>query len=178
MPTLCRPWQEGGMGFDYRLQVGAAAWVIFIHLGDGPAEGGSCTHGVRAACCIRCVLSLPLAQALHPCMLRLRHASNVDRHAQMYTGSIDCSLSHGLPQMHSPLEATAPCLQPSVPCTDSHHRWVDRDRDAVVPSSLPLLPEHHAATPRALCPRRCFSWASGSETTIPFVYDRTTSQPP
>ena len=21
MPTLCRPWQEGGMGFDYRLQV-------------------------------------------------------------------------------------------------------------------------------------------------------------
>eukprot|EP00955_Chlamydomonas_euryale_P020166 214263-Chlamydomonas_euryale.AAC.2 len=21
MPTFCRPWQEGGVGFDYRLQV-------------------------------------------------------------------------------------------------------------------------------------------------------------
>jgi hypothetical protein len=27
MPAFCRPWQEGGVGFDYRLQVGVGVWV-------------------------------------------------------------------------------------------------------------------------------------------------------
>jgi 1,4-alpha-glucan branching enzyme len=46
MPTLCRPWQEGGMGFDYRLQMAIAdKWIeIFKTRKDEGWDMGDLVH--------------------------------------------------------------------------------------------------------------------------------------
>lgn len=45
MPAFCRPWQEGGVGFDYRLQMAIAdKWIDVMKLSDYDWGMGDLTH--------------------------------------------------------------------------------------------------------------------------------------
>jgi 1,4-alpha-glucan branching enzyme len=49
MPTFCRPWQEGGVGFDYRLNMAIADKWIEVSAGWWGGRAWDC------ACIFNCV---------------------------------------------------------------------------------------------------------------------------
>lgn len=45
MPTFCRPWHEGGVGFDYRLNMAIAdKWIEVMKHSDYDWNMGDITH--------------------------------------------------------------------------------------------------------------------------------------
>lgn len=45
MPTFCRPWTEGGVGFDYRLQMAIAdKWIEVMPTDDNTWNMGNIIH--------------------------------------------------------------------------------------------------------------------------------------
>lgn len=45
MPTFCRPWREGGVGFDYRLNMAIAdKWIEVMKHSDYDWNMGDITH--------------------------------------------------------------------------------------------------------------------------------------
>ena len=49
MPTFCRPWTEGGVGFDYRLQMAIAdKWIELLKVSVRCV--GGCVRGSEGEC--------------------------------------------------------------------------------------------------------------------------------
>lgn len=55
MPTFCRPWYEGGVGFDYRLNMAIAdKWIEVMKHSDYDWNMGDITHTMTNRCAIGC----------------------------------------------------------------------------------------------------------------------------
>lgn len=60
MPSFCRPWSEGGVGFDYRLQMAIAdKWIDVLKLDDNAWNMGNLIHTMTnrrymEACVVSC----------------------------------------------------------------------------------------------------------------------------
>ncbi len=51
MPAFCRPWQEGGVGFDYRLNMAIAdKWIDVMKYSDHDWPMGDITHTMTNRC--------------------------------------------------------------------------------------------------------------------------------
>lgn len=57
MPAFCRPWHEGGVGFDYRLNMAIAdKWIEVMKCSDYDWPMGDITHTMTNRCAAMLVL--------------------------------------------------------------------------------------------------------------------------